>query len=158
MRNVRYKELKAAESEVVLEYAARLVVGRTVVENAFPDWFEILKGKHIELVLSETVQAANSRAEQRRENTIVRSHPSSERANTPASTARTIPNTHNEMRQNSFGANASAGKSADYDRVDEEDVAYYSSYVNNLKGDPLEMQIPKFENCRLGLIESVHER
>ena len=29
---------------------------------------------------------------------------------------------------------------------------------NSLKGDPLEIQHPKFENSRLGLIESVHER
>ena len=30
--------------------------------------------------------------------------------------------------------------------------------VNNLKRDPLEIQHPKFENSRLGFIESVHER
>ena len=29
---------------------------------------------------------------------------------------------------------------------------------NNLKGDPLEIQHPKFEKSRLDLIESVHER
>ena len=29
---------------------------------------------------------------------------------------------------------------------------------NNLNGDPLEIHHPKFENSRLGLIESVHER
>ena len=29
---------------------------------------------------------------------------------------------------------------------------------NNLKRDPLETQPPKFENSRLGFIESVHER
>ena len=33
-----------------------------------------------------------------------------------------------------------------------------TSESNNLKGDPLEIQHPKFENSRLGLIESVHER
>ena len=32
------------------------------------------------------------------------------------------------------------------------------SESNSLKGDPLEIQHPKFENNRLGLIESVHER
>ena len=30
--------------------------------------------------------------------------------------------------------------------------------INNLKGDPLEIQHPKFEYRRLGFIESVHER
>ena len=33
----------------------------------------------------------------------------------------------------------------------------YSAFLNNLKGDPLEIQQPKFENSRLGLIESVHD-
>ena len=32
-----------------------------------------------------------------------------------------------------------------------------TSESNNLKGDRLEIQHPKFENSRLGLIESVHE-
>ena len=30
--------------------------------------------------------------------------------------------------------------------------------MNNLKRDPLEIQHPKFENSRLGLIKTVHER
>ena len=33
-----------------------------------------------------------------------------------------------------------------------------TSESNKLKGDPLEVQHPKFENSRLGLTESVHER
>ena len=37
-------------------------------------------------------------------------------------------------------------------------VVIKTSESNNLKGDPLEIQHPKFENSRLGLIESVHER
>ena len=37
-------------------------------------------------------------------------------------------------------------------------VVIKTSQSNNLKGDPLEIQHPKFENSRLGLIESVHER
>ena len=36
-------------------------------------------------------------------------------------------------------------------------VSFFSTY-DNLKGDPLEIQHPKFENSRLGLIESVRER
>ena len=37
-------------------------------------------------------------------------------------------------------------------------VVIKTSESTNLKGDPLEIQHPKFENSRLGLIESVHER
>ena len=37
-------------------------------------------------------------------------------------------------------------------------VVIKTSESNNLKGDPLEIHHPKFENSRLGLIESVHER
>ena len=37
-------------------------------------------------------------------------------------------------------------------------VVIKTSESNSLKGDPLEIQHPKFENSRLGLIESVHER
>ena len=37
-------------------------------------------------------------------------------------------------------------------------VVIKTSESNSLKGDPLEIQHPKLENSRLGLIESVHER
>ena len=37
-------------------------------------------------------------------------------------------------------------------------VVIKTSESNSLKGEPLEIQHPKFENSRLGLIESVHER
>ena len=37
-------------------------------------------------------------------------------------------------------------------------VVIKTSELNNLKGGPLEIQHPKFENSRLGLTESVHER
>ena len=37
-------------------------------------------------------------------------------------------------------------------------VGIKTSESNSLKGDPLEIQHPKFENSKLGLIESVHER
>ena len=37
-------------------------------------------------------------------------------------------------------------------------VMIKTSESNNLKGDPLEIQHPKFENSRLDLTESVHER
>ena len=32
------------------------------------------------------------------------------------------------------------------------------SILNNLKGDPLEIQHPKFEISRLGFVDSVHEK
>ena len=38
-----------------------------------------------------------------------------------------------------------------------EHKSYRNLQLNNLKGDPLEIQHPKFENSRLGFIESVHE-
>ena len=37
-------------------------------------------------------------------------------------------------------------------------VVIKTSESNSLKGDPLEIQHPKFENSRLGLIASVHDR
>ena len=37
-------------------------------------------------------------------------------------------------------------------------VVIKTSESNSLKGEPLEIQHPKFENSRLGLIESIHER
>ena len=37
-------------------------------------------------------------------------------------------------------------------------VVIKTSESKSLKGDPLEIQHPEFENSRLGLIESVHER
>ena len=37
-------------------------------------------------------------------------------------------------------------------------VVIKTSNSNNMKGDPLEIQHPKFENSRHGLIESVHEK
>ena len=37
-------------------------------------------------------------------------------------------------------------------------VVIKTSESNNLKEDPLEIQHPKFENSRLGLIQSVHEK
>ena len=37
-------------------------------------------------------------------------------------------------------------------------VVIKTSESNNLKEHPLEIQHPKFENSRLGLTESVHDR
>ena len=67
----RYKELKASSqnpSDVVLEYPARLVVGKTVVDDTFPEWFKVLKGTRLEPSISADAISANKRAEARRSN------------------------------------------------------------------------------------------
>ena len=64
----RCKELKAATnnpSNVVLENPARVVVGKTVVYDAFLDWFKILKCARLEPSISEDAKSANKRAEMR---------------------------------------------------------------------------------------------
>ena len=129
----RYKELKSAKEDVALEYPARLVIGgKRVVEDAFPGWYEVLKGKRIQPVISESVEAANVRAEQRRRNNVNGSLISSERATTSTYATTTMSNTHNTIRPESNGMNGRAGNSVDYDHVDEEDAASYSNYVSIL--------------------------
>ena len=44
------------------------------------------------------------------------------------------------------------------EKIHVETAKYFFDIINNLKGDPLEIQHLKFENSRLGFIESVHER
>lgn len=48
----RYKELKSSGRNVTLEYPARLMVGRQVVEDAFPGWYEVLKGGRVKPVIA----------------------------------------------------------------------------------------------------------
>ena len=65
----RYKELKASwnnQSDVMLEYPARVVVGKTVEDDAFPEWFEVLKGTRLEPSISADAISENKRAEERR--------------------------------------------------------------------------------------------
>ena len=131
----------------VLEYPARLVIGRKVVEDAFPDWYTVLSSKRVEPTISEAVKASNDRAEQRRQN---RTGPnsyeqSSERANTMTSgwpnTQR--PNTHPNPQSNLNDNMASATNSTVYNRMGEqrraddvEDATFYSEYVNSRMRPP----------------------
>ena len=45
-----------------MQYPAKLVLDGKAIENAFPDWYDILKNDRVEHVESETVWAANERA------------------------------------------------------------------------------------------------
>ena len=117
----RYKELKAASSspsDIALEYPARIVVGKTIVDNAFPDWFEVLKGARLEPSISEDVKSANSRAETRRKSRME----SFQRANV-VSTAGLADSDHGAPeRENSHDIE---------DTDDPADTAFYSGYVSS---------------------------
>lgn len=60
----RCKELKRAGKNVTLQYPAKLVLDGKVIENAFPDWYDSLKGHRVEPHVSHVVAAANERAKQ----------------------------------------------------------------------------------------------
>ena len=119
----RYKELKAASSspspsDIALEYPARIVVGKTVVDDAFPDWFEVLKGARLEPSISEDVKSANSRAETRRKSRME----SFQRANV-VSTAGLADSDHGAPeRENSHDIE---------DTDDPADTTFYSGYVSS---------------------------
>lgn len=72
LRN-RYRQLKDDGVKVQMVYPAKLVVGRKVVEDAFPGWQEALKGARIEPFESDTVRmcnlAANNRSNKRQDST-----------------------------------------------------------------------------------------
>ena len=145
----RLKDLKSQGKEVVLEYPARLVIGRKVVEDAFPDWYNVLRTKRVEPTISEEVKAANDRAEERRQNRS-RSHEQfSEQANT---TENRWPNTQSNPRSNLTdnavnnlrNDNSSRTDSTGYNRIvneqhrtdDDEDATFYSDYVNTRMRPP----------------------
>ena len=111
----RYKELKGSGRDVTLEYPARLLVGRQVVEDAFPGWYEVLKGDRVKPFISEEVKAANLRAEVRRSNRGENTNQESERV--------TATESHTELRSRRQSDNREA--------EDAEDRAFYSNYVNS---------------------------
>ena len=115
----RYKELKAVSSspsDIALEYPARIVVGKTVVDDAFPDWFEVLKGARLEPSISEDVKSANSRAETRRKSRM-------ESFQRVVSTAGLADSDHGAPeRENSHDIE---------DTDDPADTAFYSGYVSS---------------------------
>lgn len=62
----RFKELKSQNKKVSLQYPARLVLNGRVIEDALPDWYEVLKADRIRPYGSLRVQAAKDRLNQRR--------------------------------------------------------------------------------------------
>lgn len=141
----RYKELKAAGREVTLEYPARLVVARKVVEDAFPDWYEVLKVNRVEPIISEEVNAANLRAETRRNNLNgnpsqepyferdTRTHVNSRRQNYYRQSNDRETTVRGESdRENAIDLSSrrqSDNRDVDDDEVD--DAAFYSNYVSS---------------------------
>ena len=64
LRN-RYRQLKDDGVKIQMVYPAKLVVGRKVIEDAFPGWQEALKGARIEPFESDTVSMCNLAAKKR---------------------------------------------------------------------------------------------
>ena len=63
----RYKQLKITSRETVkMVYPAKIIVGRKVVEDAFPGWNSILKSERVEPVISEAVEKLNKECEEAR--------------------------------------------------------------------------------------------
>lgn len=60
----RFKELKQHNNNVSLQYPARLVLNGRVIEDALPDWYEVLKATRIKPYESSRVQAAKDRLNQ----------------------------------------------------------------------------------------------
>ena len=52
----RYKELKRAGKNVSMQYPAKLVMDGRVIENALPDWYDILQEQRVEPFESECVK------------------------------------------------------------------------------------------------------
>ena len=113
----RYKELKGSGRDVTLEYPARLMVGRQVVEDAFPGWYEVLRGDRVKPFISEEVKAASLRAEVRR-----RSRGENTNQESPSEGV-TATGSHTELRSRRQSDNREAD--------DAEDRAFYSNYVNS---------------------------
>ena len=124
-----------------MEYPARLVIGRRVVEDAFPDWYDVLRTKRVEPTISEEVKAANDRAEARRQNRN-NSHEQSFTTNRWRNTATRSENVNtvnsssndNSSRTNSTGYNRNVNEQRRND--DDEDAAFYSDYVNSRMSPP----------------------
>ena len=86
LRN-RYRQLKDDGVKVQMVFPAKLVVGRKVIEDAFPGWQEALKGARIEPFESDTVSmcnlAANKRFNRRQDSSSDNQTPAIPRNSTP---------------------------------------------------------------------------
>ena len=167
----RFKELRSQSKNVSLQYPARLVLNGRVIEDALPDWFEVLKASRIVPYESARVQAANSRFKQRRDASQV-THDQSSTTSTTNTSLRPVNMTtsglfHAEMRpiDNSRGQkglsgcdilesagplnasrseNVSMSDDSEAD-VDDDDDAFYSSYVarmgSNQPSRPVDLSV-----------------
>lgn len=63
----RFKQLKQEGSKVKMVYPAKLIVGRRVIEDAFPGWQEALQGARIEPFESNSVNMCNTAAKHQNE-------------------------------------------------------------------------------------------
>ena len=142
----RYKELKRAGKDVVIQYPAKLVADGKVVENLFPDWYEIVRGHRIEPYISESVAAANERAKQvkvpagrtqgssyRAESTVNNSNTTGGRFlnsnNNEAPSGVQSQETINDRRSL---ANIRGRIEEEEGEGDDADVAFYSGYVSRM--------------------------
>ena len=61
----RYKDLKSKYDNVSLQYPAKIIVGKRVVEDAFPGWQEAVKEVRVKPYISKEVESANEEAKKR---------------------------------------------------------------------------------------------
>ena len=63
----RYRQVKSISGEKVkMVYPAKIMVGRRVVEDAFPGWNSILKSERVEPVISEAIEKLNKECDEAR--------------------------------------------------------------------------------------------
>ncbi|MCG8048927.1 MAG: hypothetical protein N0E48_25555, partial [Candidatus Thiodiazotropha endolucinida] len=145
----RYKELKRAGKKVSIQYPAKLVLEGKVIENALPDWYEILKGNRIEPVVSATVNAANSRAMQAKAQTTEHTNKTNDTSYKGANTYSKRYNTGVQNRVQNMWSEVVSQNSQSCDKVyrhgsessdmtvdendeDDADAEFYSQYVSRM--------------------------
>ena len=138
----RYKELKRAGKNVSMQYPAKLVMDGRVIENALPDWYDILQEQRVEPFESECVKKANERAKLNRNSASeipTNQDSSSREINT--STGRQLRD--NEVpsgwlsaemlgKDNGTQEQNTSSFEAENDEEDEADAAFYSGYVSRM--------------------------
>ena len=64
----RYKDLQSKYDNVSIQYPAKIIVGKRVVEDAFPGWQDAVKEFRVKPVISKEAESANLEAKKRWEN------------------------------------------------------------------------------------------